>query len=203
MEKNIFGGGNKNSVYVPLSEVEQEALQRVVENHNMIVKIKGWGSCRPIVQFGDSRVALYLWLSFTAPEVPVPVHYFDLELWNDADLLRKDRVSLIYNGSPTLIGAGIEYGTVWEIAIHHMDPLWVKKMTGATGLTSRVLDKTTGKFTLQGNMNLGEDRLKILHQMRMQEREVHEYIAREREIITSMQKQAEANGEVKILVTED
>ena len=35
MDKNIFGGGNPNSIYVPMSEVEQEAVSRLVESKDL------------------------------------------------------------------------------------------------------------------------------------------------------------------------
>lgn len=202
---NIFGGGNENSLYVPMSPDEQEVLERIQSQHDMIVKIKGWGTCRPIVQFGDARVALYMELNFDRPQIPVPTSYFDLELWNGGDLLLKGRHSLTYNNQPMMIGAGVQFFTVWDIAIHHMDPAWVKKMKpGATGLTTKVLDPVTGKPTLAGNMRLTEDHMKVLHLIRQQEMQTRQDIAREARIATSMQKAAEDAGEIiKLDIPED
>ena len=43
MDQNQFGGGNPNSLYVPMSEDEQEVLQRLVETSDLRVVIDGWG----------------------------------------------------------------------------------------------------------------------------------------------------------------
>jgi len=167
---NIFGGGNKNSLYVPMSEDEQEVLERIQGNHSMIVKIIGWGQVRPVVGFGDKRVALYLDLKFDGPEHPVPVHSFQLELWNEGVLLYKDQQLMSFAGKPTMVAAGVSLGLVWDIAIGHMDPAWVKRMKpGSNGMTSRVLDPVTGKMTLAGNMTLTEDHMAILHRLRVAE----------------------------------
>jgi hypothetical protein len=192
--KNVFGGGNEQSVYVPISELEQEALSRIVEDHKLEVRLKNWGTIDPVVTFGDLRVSLFLDITFQGPDVPVPVHFLDLELWTKTGikLFGPDRQPLIYGGKPLLLGTGIQLQMFWDIALHHMSPELVKQIVpSAHGLTSRVLDKTTGKATLMGNMRLTEDKQKLLAFLRAQE-------AQQRQLSESMASKATAQEEAAV-----
>lgn len=161
-EQNRFGGGNVNSLYVPMSDAEQEVLMRLVESQTLRIKLYGWGMGEVIpkrVSYGDKRVQIIFTLSFTAPAMPVRVGALDLEL-RTADgisLLRKPYPTVGGDGQPIQICAGMSFDLMWDIAIDHMDPNLVKLIKpGALGLTSRRLDKETGSRTLAGNMHLGE-----------------------------------------------
>jgi hypothetical protein len=59
--------------------------------------------------------------------------------------------------------AGVELDMVWDIAIHHMSPEFVKAIKpGALGLTSRRLDRETGNPTLTGNMQMDDTKKETL-----------------------------------------
>lgn len=166
---NAFGGGNNNSLYTPMSEVEQEVIARLIESGSLRVNIVGWGHVnRPRVTFGDLRVSVAFRLEFDRPEVPMPVTHFDLELrTEDGRLLYKERQSAEYNGQPLQIAAGVYLDMIWDIAIRHMDPKLVKSvMPKAIGLTSRLIDKDTGAATLTGNMALNDETKALLIKLR-------------------------------------
>ena len=151
---NTFGGKNENSVYVPLTETEQEVLQRIAEAKNLEIVIHGWGKVQsPNISFGDKRVSLPFRMSFNSPAVPRTVYFFDLELKTLSGLsLMKQRYPL---NPPTgvQVGAGVYLDLVWDISIDHMSPELVKAIKpGAIGLTTRRLDNVTGERTLMGNM---------------------------------------------------
>lgn len=163
-DKNLFGGANPNGVYVPMTETEQEVLDRLVQSQDLEIDIKGWGVVRnPWASFGDHRIGLQWELVFNKP--PIPVYYFDLELRVASSqlILMKKRYPTTFNGQPKLIGSGqgpIQFN--WDIAIDHMSPELVKAiMPGAIGLTTRRLDKDTGNRTLLGNMDLSDDQARM------------------------------------------
>lgn len=69
-ERNPFGGKNSHSLYVPMSETEQEFVSRLVETGDLIVKVHGWGVVpNPSVTLGDLQVIIPLTLKFDRPEV--------------------------------------------------------------------------------------------------------------------------------------
>ncbi len=166
---NIFGGGNTQSLYTPMSEVEQEAIARLVESGDLRVVIVGWGHVdRPRITFGDLRVTVQFRVTFDRPEVPIAVHYLDLELRTGAGaLLFKDRQPTVYGGNPIQIAQGVFLDLAWDIAVRSIDPVLVKSLVpGATGLTSRLQDKDTGQMTLMGNMRLNPTEQRILRDLR-------------------------------------
>jgi hypothetical protein len=170
--KNAFGGGNKNSLYTPMSETEQEVLQRLVDSRDLVVTLKGWGHFPGVAcSFGDLRLKIPLQIQFDKPDVPVPVHYFDLELRTGSGLLLfKERQSCIYGGNPILIGTGTNLSMIWDIAIKAMDPKVVKALKpGAFGLTSRWQDRDTGEMTLLGNTRMDAGQKLLLRQTRQWE----------------------------------
>lgn len=172
MDKNPFGG-RAGSMYTPMSEDEQEVLDRLVASRDLDVFIKGWGHIRGVQagKTGDLRIAIPLTMNFDRPEVPIPVHYFDLELRTGSGiLLFKERQSTVYNNSPLMIGTGTSLQMVWDIAIKHMDPKLVKALKpGATGLTSRWIDKDTGDITMLGNTRMGARDKALLRKLRQSE----------------------------------
>lgn len=174
-KKNAFGGGNPNSLYVPMSETEQEVIARLIEAKNLRVVIHGWGSIEdPVVTAGDKRVSIPLSVRFE-PKTPTFVHHFDLELsTKDGLLLFRERQSTLYDGKPLFIEAGTEIQMIWDIGIRNMDPKLVKQiLPRAIGLTSRVIDKETGKATGKGNYrNLGVANEKLLETIRRGEERV-------------------------------
>jgi hypothetical protein len=165
-DTNMFGGKNPHGLYVPMSEDEQEVLQRLVETQDLVVIIHGWGVLdSPRVSFGDFRVSIPMTINFDRPAVPVDVWFLDLELKSKSTgmTLVKQRQSTVYDNQPIQVVAGMELDMVWDIAIHHMSPEFVKAIKpGALGLTSRRLDRETGNATLNGNMKLSEAQLATL-----------------------------------------
>lgn len=164
-DKNIFGGGNKNSTYTPMSEIEQECILRLIESKQLIVNIVEWGYVEaPKAKFGDLRFSVEWRMNFNKPETPMPVHYFDLELKTRSGiLLYKERQSTLYGGEPLMVAAGMYIDLVWDIAITAMDPKIVKQiMPMARGLTSRWHDRDTGDLTLFGNTKMSEKAKEVL-----------------------------------------
>jgi len=166
-DKNPFGGGNPRGLYVPISEDEQESIQRLVESQTLEVLVHPWGIVsRPSkVVVGDKRVAVNFGLLFTAPEEPLAVRVLDLELraMGGTTLIRKPYPTLMPDGTPLWIQRGFSIELQWDIAIDHINPNLVKALKpGAFGMTSRRLDKDTGARTFEGNMKLKEDRRRLL-----------------------------------------
>jgi len=177
-DKNTFGGGNAQSLYVPMSDVEQEVLLRLNEAQKFRVHILEWGIVQqPRMTFGDARVQFNFQLLFNRPPPPgQPVHYFDMELRLDSGLLLfKERQSVLYNGQPMNICAGMSLDMVWDIALSRMDPKFVKQvLPGVLGLTSRLTDKDTGELSFTGNMKLDSKQKKQLAQLRKGEKRVRD-----------------------------
>ena len=168
MEKNKFGG-RKGSAYTPMSEDEQEVISRLVNSQDLKIIVKGYGEAQNLqVRFGDLRIALAFRLSFDRPEVPVPLHFIDLELQTGSGMkLFSERQPTVYDGKPVQIAEGVFFDMVWDIAILAMDPKVVKAIKpGAIGLTSRWIDKETEQLTLTGNSKLSGSEKKELRRIR-------------------------------------
>lgn len=166
-KKNIFGGGNPNSLYVPMTDVEQEVLSRLVESNNFRLVIKGWGYIeQPKIKFGDARIQVLIDITFQKPETPIPVRELVLSLQTQDGKVIFEKTEPITSAKPLLIGKGLHLVFAWEILIHHLNPAFVKKIKpGAIGLTSRRLDKDTGQATLTGNMQTTELQRRLLKTM--------------------------------------
>lgn len=172
-DKNIFGGGNRYGLYTPMSDVEQEVLDRLVESGDLMLEVVGWGRIEhlPDIRFGDLRIQIPFKMVFTKPDYPVPVHHFDLRLKTRSGLvLHEERMPALYDGKPIEVFAGLELHMVWDIAIQHMDPKVVKAIKPAAyGLTSANLDRDTKSPTLFGNRKLGDKEKEMLYRLREQE----------------------------------
>lgn len=170
--KNIFGGGNAASLYVPLSDVEQECLARLVEMGELSVHIVDWGIAhKPIVTHGDARVRVVFRMDFDRPVAPVNVYHFKLELrTGSGKVLFRDKQSTMYEGRPIQVAAGVFLDMVWDIQLRHLDPALVREvLPHVTGLTSRLQDRDTGDMTLLGNMRLTPEKQAVLTQLRRAE----------------------------------
>jgi len=184
-DKNDFGGGNKNSLYIPMSEIEQEFIQRLIETQNFRLIVHEWGYIEePRVTFGDKNLHVFFKLTFDRPENPMPVHYFDLELQTRSGVsLSKQRMSTEYGGQPILVSQGLSLDMVWDIAIKHIDPKLLKAlMPGATGFTSRLQDRDNHEFTVFGNMRLNrdlQDKAMALHNAEIKLKETEKIIRAE------------------------
>jgi len=165
-DKNIFGGGNPNSLYTPLSEDEQEVLERLALSGQYKINIKNWGHInKPTVRFGDARLQFTWLMLFDRPSAPIPVYFFDMELWtHNGILLQSKRMNVAYGGRPVQVAAGVELQLAWDIQIKQIDPKVVKLLKpGATGLTSRL-----------GNMTLDAHQRKQLHNLRQAEAKIRQ-----------------------------
>ena len=164
-DKNRFGGIAKSN-YTPLSEIEQEAISRLVDARSLRIIIKGWGVVeRPRVVFGDLRLGIAFRMNFSKPEFPTPVHFFDLELRTHSGiLLFAERQSAMYDGKPVTVCQGMFLDMVWDIDVMAIDPKIVKALVpGALGLTSRFQDRDTGELSLFGNNRMrSEDRAELI-----------------------------------------
>lgn len=194
-DENLFGGKNPHGAYVPLTETEQEVLHRLVNTQDLVVEIKGFGTCEePQVRVGDHRVQVIIDHVFDRPEIPRDTYWLDLCLKTRATGIRlfQHRYATVHDGLPVKLGGGLRLGFQWDIALSHLDPKLVKKIKpGALGLTSRVLDKETGDRTFRGNMNLTPDQEKVLAAMRQNEKRLHQMDSEKVEKAQKQQKAAE------------
>lgn len=158
---NILGGKNEGSLYVPMSEDEQEVLTRLIEADDLEVVVVGWGILtKPKVTLGDKRLAIRFTLNFNAPDVPMKVWYFDMELRTRSGLiLHAERHPTLYGNEPLVVYSGISMDMVWDIAIDRIPPAVVKMLKpGSVGLTSRFTDRDTGEYDPKGgNMKLSPE----------------------------------------------
>ena len=138
--------------------------------------VVGWGFVdNPRIDDpGDARIAIRFRLNFDRPEVPMPVHFFDLELRTRSGmLLFRKKYPTVYNGQPIQVAAGMFLDLVWDIAIRNLDPELVKMVKpGATGLTSRLQDRDTKEMTLEGNMQLNPDQRRLIRALRAGEEDM-------------------------------
>lgn len=193
MSVNPFGGKNPHGLYVPMSETELEALDRVVHSGDLVLKVFGQKIPQFRIEHGDLRVRIVFDVAFDL-EKPTTVYYLDLELSYKGLVLKTDRKSTLVNNEPLMLGPGLSITFVWDIAIHHMDPNFVKVvLPGAIGLTSRRIDKDTHNATLIGNMRADEKQKRILHQLKESEKVVRKVDHRE----LSIAKTLEAKGSGK------
>ena len=157
-DKNIFGGGNRNGLYVPMSETEMEVVDRLARSAEFSIHCHGWGLSdeNPKIIWGDLRVSFRFWLRFVAPEHPVPVDALDLELrTKGGHSLFREKLSVVTQGQSIMVGDGVSLELAWDIAVRHMDPAFVKQVKpGALGMTTRRLDRDTQTPTFSGNMQL-------------------------------------------------
>jgi hypothetical protein len=171
-DQNAFGGKNPNSLYVPMSETEQELVSRLIEAGDLQVRVHGWGIVpNPTVKQGDHQVVIPLTLKFDRPEIPMAVRSLDLELLTGSGIsLFRETQSCEYDGQPLWIGSGTRIDMIWHIAIRAIDPKLIKAlMPGVTGLTSRAFDKDTGALTHTGNMKLDATQRRLLDIVRQGE----------------------------------
>ena len=140
-ERNIFGGKNPKGLYVPLSEDEQEVLERLINSKDLILEILGWATLEnPRLIVGDLRVGIPFTLTFSGGVSTVTFLDLVLKKANGMPVF-KQRMPI---HPPLRVMPGTEVGFQWDIAIDHMDPDFVKTIKpGAFGITSRRLDKET------------------------------------------------------------
>ena len=169
---NALGGANKNALYVPMSDIEQEVLARLVEAGELLCVIHGFKSIHnPPISYGDKNLHVHLNASFADLEKPQEVAFFDMELKTLSGLcLFRQTMPTTYDNNPIMVGPEVTLEMIWDIAISNINPELVKQIKpGAIGLTSRLQDKDTGNFTTYGNMKLNSHQKNLAHKVAMGE----------------------------------
>ena len=164
---NEFGGKGRG-LYIPITEIEQEFISRLIDSKEMYLVIHDWGFVdNPVITFGDKNLHVSFKMFFDRPEFPMSVYFFDLELMTRKGVsLFRQKMNTEYGGSPLMVMQGLELDMVWDIAIKNIDPKLIKQlMPNTTGLTSRLQDTTTGEITLLGNMDLSSHQKRVVAKM--------------------------------------
>lgn len=204
-KRNPFGGKNPHGMYVPMSDDEIEVLYRIAEAGEFRIVIKGentrgdsveWGyvdkfqigrymgpanyAGQPIVTIGDKRLTFIFRMDFTAPALPQPNYFFDMEVWAMGHKLFKNRFPTVNGGNPIQVCAGMFHDFALDVAIDQIDPKIVKEIKPrAIGLTTR-----------HGNMHLDSQHRKLLANTQAAERAVRKMSAEEAAKVTEKMKKA-------------
>ena len=177
--KNDFGGGNKVSNYIPLTEIEQEFIARLVEQGEIIVCLHGWGVVYPKVTFGDKVIHAHIKFLFDkAPPAPgIPVPFFDMELRTQSGItLYRQKMPTSYDNNPMIISNEVEIEMVWDISLRYIDPKLIKLlMPSVLGFTTRLEDRDTHDITVTGNMRLSKDLTKKAYEIHDEEQKIKKY----------------------------
>jgi hypothetical protein len=193
-DTNPFGGKNPHGMYVPLTDDEMEVLERLALAQEFKVVVKDWGRIenfqlgryspetwagKPLVTFGDKRLSFYFNMNFTAPLVPQPNWYFDMEVWALGYKLfpglptnenpYPGRLATEVGGNPIQIAAGMSLAMALDVGLDKIDPAIVKE----------VKPKAIGLTTRHGNMHLDTHHQRLLGQLRAGEAKVRKIIKQE------------------------
>lgn len=164
-DKNILGGKNTRSVYTPMSETEQEALDRLRTSQDLVLEVSGIGEI-PLEQtniiIGDHRLGIRFQITFQTQGNKVQtVPYLDLHLRTRQGItLFKERQPFRdIHGNAMMVSTGMTIPMQWDIGINQIDEKVVKAiMPSAVGLTSR-----------RGNERLTTVQQKTLREVRKME----------------------------------
>lgn len=195
-KRNPFGGKNPHGMYVPLTDDEMEVLFRLADAGEYKLVVKDWGvitgfkvghypgsECyqgEPLVTIGDKRISFTFRMNYTAPVLPTPNWYFDMELWALGHLLSRHRMPTESYGKPIQIVAGAFNDFALDIGIDHIDPAIVKEVKG----------KQIGLTTRHGNMHLDLEKQRLLAQTQAGEKAIREMSAAEARNATEKMKKA-------------
>lgn len=160
-DKNPFGGGNPNGLYVPLTDDERDAIDRARER-GVVVKVRGLGVFPATkVVVGDHRVSVGFTVRVEAPKtINEFAHSVETE---DGIVLASETIPCLQQGKPMMLRPGEEVEMEIHISLTHLDPKVLRTLRpGATGLTSRRLDRDTGDFSFAGNMQLSDEQRRLL-----------------------------------------
>lgn len=176
--KNAFGGGNE-SLYIPLTEIEQEFISRLVDSGEILVILHGWGATQPRITFGDK--VLHAHVKFLFDKAPPPpgksVPFFDMELRTQSGItLYRQKMPTSYDNTPIIVSNEVELEMVWDIALKYIDPKLIKLlMPSVRGFTTRLEDRDTHDITITGNMRLSKDLTKKAHDLHNNEQMLKRY----------------------------
>jgi len=116
---------NRYSNYVPLTETEQDVIQRMIEGQDIYVEVVDWGFHEsPKLIAGDKRIQVRFPMEFVKPVgVTIPVYYFKLRLKGRSGRILATTVeSTVYNNQPLMITAGMVIDLVWDLALDKVSP---------------------------------------------------------------------------------
>lgn len=196
-ERNPFGGKNPHGMYVPLTDIELEALARLADAGEFKVVVKNWGELVgfrrgryvpelwhanpvPMVVFGDKRLSFYFRMSLNAPAVPQPNWYFDMEVWALGHKLFSQRMPTEHAGNPIQVAAGVDLDLALDIALDKIDSQIIKQ----------IMPKTIGLTSRHGNMHLDAHKQRLLAKTYQGEQLVREISAAEAAAATAAEKKA-------------
>ena len=195
-KRNPFGGKNPHGMYVPMTEDEIEVLYRIAEAGEFKLVVKDWGHItgfkvgrypgaglyqgQPLVTIGDKRVSFTFRMSYTAPAIPQPNWYFDVEVWAMGHKMFEQRMPTESYGQPIQIVANSFNDFALDVAIDQIDPAIVKE----------VKPKTLGLTTRHGNMRLDLHGQRLLAQTQKGEKIVREITVKEAREATEKMKKA-------------
>ena len=105
--------------YEPLTDDEQEILQRLKDDNDLYVEIKDWGyHLNPHITVGDKRIQVRFPMHFVKPFFPQPVWSFTLLLkTRDGRTLYQSKESTMYDNQPLMVQAGLDVDLAWDIQI--------------------------------------------------------------------------------------
>jgi hypothetical protein len=194
-KRNPFGGKNPHGMYVPLTDDELEVIERIAQAGEFKVVIKGWGHVtgfvpgrydpatyqgQPIVSFGDKNIHFYFRLNYSAPALPQPNWFFDMEVWALGHVLFRQRMPTEHGGKPIQIVAGVFHDLALDVGLDKIDP----------GIVKEIKPRAIGLTTRHGNMHLDLHHQRLLAQTRAGERSVREMSAADAKKATDKMKKA-------------
>jgi hypothetical protein len=107
--------------YEPLTNNEQEVLQRMIEGQDVYVEVESWGyHPAPQMTAGDKRLQVRFPLTFTRPTggIIAPVTQLRLHLkMRDGRTIFSDTKSVCVNYKPLPVSAGLQIDLIWDIAL--------------------------------------------------------------------------------------
>lgn len=111
--------------YNPMTDNEQEALQRMIEGQDVYVEVVGWGFYpTPTLTVGDKRLQVRFPMEFTRPlDISIPVRSLTLRLKNrQGQLIFSDTKPTLHQNQPMLVTAGLRIDLIWDIAVDKVSP---------------------------------------------------------------------------------
>lgn len=116
---------SRYSQYVPLTETEQDVIQRMIEGQDIYVEVVDWGYHEsPKIIAGDKRIQVAFPMEFVKPVgVTIPVYYFKLRLKDRSGRILAETVeSTVFNNQPLPITAGTVISLIWDLALDKVSP---------------------------------------------------------------------------------
>lgn len=112
--------------YTPLSEKEQDVLNRMIEGQEVYVEVEEGGGGyhfgyhpNPEITSGDKRIQVKFPMEFTQPEgITVPVTHLDLKLkTRNHEKIAHTTEHTYFNGEPLGVTAGLQVDLIWDLMV--------------------------------------------------------------------------------------